>query len=126
MLIGRLTKDPELKYTTGDKSIAVATFLLAVDRYAKGGTATDFIRCKAFGKTAEILDKYAPKGKQICLIGEIRTSDYEKDGRKFYMTEVAAKSVELLGGKVENENAKSGEEEIPPGFSHLDNDIPFE
>ena len=120
ILIGRLTKDPEVRYTTANKPIAVASFMLAVDRYAKNGKETDFIRCKAFGKTAELLEKYAGKGKQICVTGEIHTADYEKDGKKVYMTEVVAKTIELLGSK---SDAKEEEDEAPSGFSRLEDDL---
>ena len=122
VLIGRLTKDPEISYSSGDTSTQVASFFLAVERYAKGGKVTDFIRCKAFAKTAEVIEKYCKKGKQICLVGEIRTSDYLKEGKKNYLTEVIAKNIELLGAKVE---VKEEQEQIVAGFSHLADDIPF-
>ena len=123
ILLGRLTKDPEIRYTSGDRPVAAASFLLAVERYAKGGNVTDFIRCKAFGKTAETIEKYCGKGKQICLVGEIHTSDYEKDGKKQYMTEVYTKSLELLGKPGAKEK---NDEEVMEGFSRLEDDIPFE
>ena len=123
VLIGRLTKDPEISYSVGENSTAVATFFLAVERYSKSGKLTDYIRCKAFNKTAEIIEKYCKKGKQISVIGEIHTSDYTKDGSKNYLTEVVARSIELLGVKIET---KEVQEEIPTGFNRLADDIPFE
>lgn len=127
VLIGRLTKDPELRYTTTDKPTAVASFFLAVERWSSAGNKTDFIRCKAFGKTAEVLDKYCGKGKQICLIGEIRTGDFVKDGNKNYLTEVVAQKIEMLGTKNDKKETESEvQEKIPDGFAHLEDDIPFE
>lgn len=124
ILSGRPTKDPEIRYSKGDKPICVASFTLAVDRFFKGERSVDYIRCTAFGKTAEILEKYVTKGKQITIIGDIRTNDYEKDGRKTYMTEVCAKSIELGGSKNDTKTEET-EDQIPAGFTHLDDDIPF-
>lgn len=125
VLSGRLTKDPEIRYSTGDKPICVATFFLAVEKYNKLGRSTDFIRCKAMGKQGEIVERFCTKGKQICITGEIHTGDYEKDGKKMYLTEVYAKGIELLGGKAEAKEEKEEQGEIPSGFTRFDEDIPF-
>lgn len=100
MLIGRLTKDPEVRYTNGDQGTMIASFTLAVDRkYKRDGQPTaDFIPVKAFGKTAEIIEKYCHKGKQVAIAGEIQTGSYtNKEGKKVYTTDVIANQLTLLG-----------------------------
>ena len=100
MLLGRTTKDPEIRYTQGDQGTKIASFTLAVDRKVKrdGQPAADFINCKAFGKTADIVEQYAPKGKQIAITGEIQTGSYtNKEGRKVYTTDIICNQVQLLG-----------------------------
>ena len=84
-LVGRITKDIELRYTVDQ--MAVARFTLAVNRRKKDDGA-DFISCTAFKKTAEIMEKYLHKGDQIAVIGHIHTGSYDKDGKKVYTTEV--------------------------------------
>ena len=97
MLIGRLTKDPEIKATSTGKT--VASFTLAVNRRKKEDPA-DFIQCKAFDKTAEVVQKYCGKGKQVCVLGRIQTGSYEnKEGRKVYTTDIMVDELELLGSK---------------------------
>lgn len=97
MLIGRLTKDPEIKATSTGKT--VASFTLAVNRRKKEDPA-DFIQCKAFDKTAEVVQKYCQKGKQVCVLGRIQTGSYEnKEGRKVYTTDIMVDELELLGSK---------------------------
>ena len=125
-LIGRLTKDPEVRYTASTQS-AVAKFTLAVDRGGKDKGA-DFINCTCFGKTAELVEKYVGKGKQIAVNGRIQTGSYEKDGRKVYTTDVIVEKIEFLGGKEASGPAvtpsASFDDPTTAGFSELD-DIPF-
>lgn len=96
VLIGRLVKDVESKFTQEGKAIARLT--LAVNRLMKKDEA-DFISCVAFGKTAEVLISYTQKGTQIAIEGNIRTGSYDKDGVRIYTTDVIIQRVELLGGK---------------------------
>lgn len=101
-LIGRLVRDPEVKYTTGDKPTAVARFTIAVDRKFKrqGDDQTaDFISCIAFGKTAEFIQKYFSKGMKIVIEGRLTTGSYEKDGVKHYTTDVTVENVEFAESK---------------------------
>ena len=119
ILIGRLTKDPEVRYSEAGN--AVARFTLAVNRDKSN---SDFIGITCFGKTAELAEKYLKKGKQIGMTGRIQTGSYEKDGKKVYTTDVIADRVEFLGGKEEKEE-KEVQQKIPEGFSQLDDDIPF-
>ena len=104
-LVGRLTKDVELKYT--GSQTAVATGTLAVNRQfksANGEKETDFINIVAWRKTAEILSNYASKGSQIGITWRIQTRNYEvNDGKRVYVTEVVAETVMLLDGKSNNQ-----------------------
>ena len=99
VLTGRLTKDPELRTTNSDKS--VASFTIAVDKYGEGA---DFINCVVWGKQAENLCKYQEKGSQIALSGRISTRTYDDaKGNKQYITEIVADSIEFLGSKRKEE-----------------------
>lgn len=100
VLMGRLTRDADLRYTQGENAMAVARFTLAVDRRGKKQDTADFISCVVFGKTAEALDKYCRKGTKICLDGHIQTGSYtNKDGVKVYTTDVIVDSWEFAESK---------------------------
>lgn len=105
VLIGRLTKDIELKSTPSGKSIA--SFTLAISRTyknANGEYETDFINCISFGKQAELLSKYTVKGDQLAVEGRIQTRNYEnKDKQKVYVTEIAVESISFLQAKKKEE-----------------------
>ena len=104
-LIGRLTRDPEIRYTDGGASIA--RFGLAVERRFKqeNGADADFINIVAFGKTAEFIEKYFHKGMKIALNGRIQTGSYtDKDGKKVYTTDVVAENVEFCESKGNSAN----------------------
>ncbi|EGT4141213.1 single-stranded DNA-binding protein [Clostridium perfringens] len=122
VLGGRLVKEPELKFLDGDGK-AVARFTIAVSRKIKGKDGkreTDFFNCVIFGKLAEGITKYANKGQEIILVGEVRNRSYEdKDKIKRYITEVYASEFDLFGNykKEENNNIDYPEE--------LDGDPPF-
>lgn len=107
-LLGRLTRDPDVRYTDGGSTIA--KFSLAVDRRFKheGGETADFINCIAFGKTAEFIEKFFFKGTKIALNGRIQTGSYtNKDGVKVYTTDVVVENVEFAESKNNNSNAGS-------------------
>ena len=108
VLIGRLARDPEVRYSQNDTSMAIARFSLAVDRRFKrdGDEQTaDFINCVAFGKTAEFLEKYARKGTKFVVEGRIQTGSYtNKEGQKVYTTDVVCENVEFA----ESKNSQSG------------------
>ncbi len=105
VLMGRLTKDPEVRYTQGDNSMAIARYTLAVDRRqsrnAQDGEQTaDFINIVAFGKSGEFAEKYLHKGTKIVVAGRIQTGSYtNKDGVKVYTTEVVAEDQEFAESK---------------------------
>lgn len=105
-LIGRITKDPEIRYTANN--IAVATFSLAINRTyknANGEYDADFINCIAFRNTADLLGKYVHKGDQLGIEGHIQTRNYDdKDGKKVYVTEIVVDSLDFTGNKKEQTN----------------------
>ena len=101
VLMGRLTKDPELRFTAVSGT-AVSRFAVAVDRKKKDDGA-DFINCVAFGKTAETISQYLVKGRQILIEGNIRTGSYENDeGKKIYTTNVNVERFEFIGNKADS------------------------
>ena len=103
ILIGRLTKDPELNFAAGSGT-AVTRFSLAVTRPFKKDE-TDFINCIAFGKTGETIAQYLTKGRQLAVTGSIRTGSYDaKDGTKRYTTDIVVDSFEFIGINKGNEN----------------------
>lgn len=130
VLIGRLTKDPEIRYT--QSNIAVASFTLAIDRPVKSGEEkkTDFPRVICFGKTAELVEKYMSKGRQLGVQGRIQTGSYKKDdGSMVYTTDVIADRIEFIGSAKQSDAPASSDtpSEAPPAFAALDDDedIPF-
>ena len=107
ILMGRLTRDPEVRYSAGENSLAIARFTLAVDRRRNrnGEQSADFISCVAFGKAAEHAEKYYHKGIKIAVTGRIQTGSYtNKDGVKVYTTEVVVEEQEFA----ESRSASSG------------------
>lgn len=136
VLIGRLTKDPDLRFTAGSGT-AVTRFTLAVNRRFKkeGQPDADFIGCIAFGKTAETIAQYLVKGRQMALEGHIQTSSYEAtDGTKRYNTDIVVDSFEFVGSKdagaTSNNNKVSEFDRQANSFDYDitpvdDEDIPF-
>ena len=113
VLLGRITRDPELRYTAGTGN-AMARFTVAINRnYNKekkeeemtaGRPVADFIGCIAWGKTAELVASYLAKGRQVAIQGRIQTSSYEgQDGNRVYRTDVVADRVEFIGGNSNNQ-----------------------
>ena len=102
ILIGRITKDPELKYTNNGKGNV--RFTLAVPR---NKDEADFINCVAWEKTAENIAEYFKKGSQIAVQGSIRTGSYEKDGRTIYTTDVWVYKFDFLGSSNQNNNKEN-------------------
>ena len=107
LLIGRTTKDPDIRYTQNEQPMTIARFNLAVDRRFKkdGEQSADFISCVAFGKTAEFIEKYVFKGTKIAVEGRIQTGSYtNKDGNKVCTTDVV-EQVEFAGSKTDSKSA---------------------
>ena len=108
-LIGRLTKDPELRYTKSN--IAVASYTLAINTGYGEKQQTDFINITTWGKGGEFVKNYFKKGQAIAIVGRLRSYNYEdKDGNKRYMTEVVTEDIEFIGDKKKEENQV---EELP-------------
>lgn len=111
ILMGRLTRDPEVRYSQGEKATAVARFTLAVDRRFKreGDQNADFINCISFGKSAEFAEKYFHQGMKVTICGRIQTGSYtNKDGNKVYTTDVVIEEQEFAESKKASENNSSG------------------
>ena len=139
ILMGRLTRDPDMRYSQGEAPMAVARYTLAVDRrFRRDGNdqTADFISCVAFGKPAEFAEKYLHKGTKICVTGRIQTGSYtNKDGQKVYTTDVVVEDQEFA----ESKNANSGgdfaaapsvpSEPVGDGFINIpdgiDEELPF-
>lgn len=112
--MGRLTRDPEIKYTQGGNSMAIARYTLAVDRRFKrdGEPTADFINCVAFGRGAEFTEKYFRQGLKVVVTGRIQTGSYtNKDGQKVYTTDVVVEEQEFAESKATSD-ANAG------SFSH--------
>ena len=102
ILMGRLTRDPDIRYSTGESATAVARYTLAVDRRFRrdGDQTADFIGCVAFGRNAEFAEKYLHQGTKIVAVGRIQTGSYtNRDGQKFYTTEVVVEEQEFAESK---------------------------
>lgn len=114
ILLGRLTCDPDIRYTQGAEPMAIARYTLAVDRRIKreGEAAADFISCVAFGKIAEVAEKYLNKGTKIIISGRLQTGSYtDRDGRKVYTTEVIVEDQ----GFAESKKSQNDFMDIPEG-----------
>lgn len=123
ILIGRLARDPEVRRTQGENSMAIARYTLAVDRRTKtqDGTTADFINCVSFGKGAEFAEKYLKKGIKISICGRIQTGSYtNKDGAKVYTTEVVIEEQEFAESKKDGANQPAQEDSFVP----IPDDIP--
>ena len=134
ILMGRLTRDPEVRYTQGDNAMAIARYSLAVDRRFKrdGEPDADFINCVAFGKSGEFAEKYLKKGTKVAVVGRIQTGSYtNKDGQKVYTTDVVIEEQEFAesknsGSSDNNQSAPANKNtdfmNIPDG---IDEELPF-
>lgn len=136
ILMGRLTRDPEVRYSGSDNSMAIARYSLAVDRRFKrdGEPDADFINCVAFGKAGEFAEKYLRKGTKIAVVGRIQTGSYtNKDGQKVYTTDVVVEEQEFAESK--NNSGSSNGQATRPTTSNdtsfvdvadgVDSELPF-
>ena len=108
ILMGRLTKDPEVRQSQGAETVTIARYTLAVDRRGKKqeGQQADFISCGAFGKAGEVAEKYLHKGTKICVSGRIQTGSYTRqDGTKAYTTDVVIEEQEFTESKADSGRA---------------------
>jgi single-strand DNA-binding protein len=136
MLMGRLARDPEVRYSQGSTPVAIANYDLAVNRRFKrdGEPDADFIKCVAFGKSGEFAEKWLKKGQMFAVVGRIQTRSWDgKDGKKCYATEVVVEEHYFTGGKNETGQSTStpptttGDNEgfYPIDESLEDDDLPF-
>lgn len=129
-LVGRLTKDPDIRYTQAQEPMCIARYTLAVDRRFKrdGEPSADFISCVAFGKSAEFAEKYFHKGIKIAITGRIQTGSYEnKEGQRVYTTDIVVESQEFCESKGKQEKQEVKQEDdgfmnIPEG---MEDELPF-
>ena len=136
ILVGRLTRDPEVRYTQGENQTAIARYTLAVDRRFKrdGEPTADFINCVVFGKSAEFAEKYFRQGLRVAISGRITTGSYtNKDGIKVYTTEVTVEEQEFAESKAESEANKTSVQQATQTntttggeFMNIPDDIPEE
>ena len=135
ILMGRLTRDPEVRYSQGESSTAVARYTLAVDRrFRREGSdqTADFIGCVAFGRQAEFAEKYLHQGTKIAITGRIQTGSYtNKDGQRVYTTDVVVEEQEFAESKAASEQstAPEGQAVSDDGFMNIpdgiDAELPF-
>ena len=153
ILMGRLVRDPDIRYSQGENAMAIARYTLAVDRRTKGNKeaeqTADFISCVTFGKTAEFVEKYLKKGTKVAVTGRIVTGSYtNKDGQKVYTTEVCVEEHEFAeskqttkpqqqnngytnngGYQQQQNNYQQPQEQMTPpndfGFGAFEGDVPF-
>ena len=135
VLVGRLTRDPEVRYSQGDNATAVARYTLAVDRrFRRDGEPTaDFIPCVIFGRSAEFAEKYFHQGMRVSISGRIQTGSYtNKDGQKVYTTDVVVEEQEFAESKAtsqQNQQNNSTQASDSDGFMNIpdgiDEEMPF-
>lgn len=136
ILMGRLTRDPDIRYTSGENSMTVARYTLAIDRTTKkqDEQSADFVSCVAFSKAAEFAEKYFRQGMRVLVSGRLQTSSYtNREGQKIYTTDVILDSQEFADSKGENTGGRSKKQETnvdADGFMNIpdgvdDEGLPF-
>ena len=136
ILMGRLTRDAQTRYTEGAEPMAISRFTLAVDRRTRNnqeGQTADFVPCVAFGKTGQFIEKYGQQGTKFCLEGRIQTGSYtNREGHKVYTTEVVVDQVEFAESKAAAGNNQQRPQPVPDnddGFMNIpdgiDEELPF-
>ena len=141
ILIGRLTRDPDVRYSQGTEPMAIARYTLAVDRRGRrdqnSDQTADFISCVAFGRNGEFAEKYLKQGTKIAVTGRIQTGSYtNKDGNKVYTTDVVVEDHEFVESKGSSDSGSYQAAERPEpssasaeGFMSMpegiENDLPF-
>lgn len=134
ILMGNLTRDPEIRYTQGEKPMAIARFSLAINRrFSRDGeTNVDFFNCTAFGKQAEFVEKYFRQGSRMLMVGRVQNDNYtNKNGEKVYSVQIMADEIEFAerkqaGGKNTAEQTQKQDDddfmEIP---ENIESELPF-
>ena len=137
ILIGRLTRDPEVRYSQNDSNMAIARFSLAVDRrFKKQGdeVTADFFNCTAFGKQGEFVEKYLKKGTKVVVTGRIQNDNYtNKDGQKVYSVQIMVEELEFAESKSNSQSREGDSQQMgepdADGFMNIpdgiDSSLPF-
>ena len=138
ILMGRLTRDPEVRYSQGQNSTAIAKFSIAVDRRFRrdGQPEADFFNCTCFGKQAEFVEKYLQKGTKVVTTGRVENDNYEKDGVKHYSVQIMVEEIEFAESKnaqsnsgSDNSGRSAGPAPAGDGFMNIptgiDEELPF-
>ena len=136
ILMGRLTRDPEVRYSQGEQATAIARYTIAVDRRFRrdgDGQTADFIGCVAFGRQGEFAEKYFRKGTKVLITGRIQTGSYtNREGQKVYTTDVVVEEQEFAESKAASQNSQSNPEPAPDGDGFMsisdgigEEDLPF-
>lgn len=132
IIAGRLTRDPEVRYSQGENSTAIARYTLAVDRRRQrdGEATADFINCVAFGKLGEFAEKYCRKGTKLLIVGHIQTGSYtNRDGQKVYTTDVVVEEQEFAESKKQDtSSSKNTASELTENGGYpggVENDLPY-
>ena len=131
ILMGRAVRDPEVRYSQGANATAVARFSIAVDRRFKreNEPSADFFNCTAFGKLAEIMEKYLKQGKQICISGRVENDNYtDKNGNKVYGTRILVEEMDFCGSKEdsptnEQKTQNTAKSEAREGFMDIPDSV---
>lgn len=133
ILIGRLTRDPDVRYSQTDSNMAIARFSLAVDRrYKKQGdeTTADFFNCTAFGKQGEFVEKYLKKGTKVVVTGRIQNDNYtNKEGQKVYSVQIMVEEIEFAESKAAGQGVQNNDSIPGDGFMNIpdgiESELPF-
>lgn len=134
ILMGNLTRDPEIRYTQGEKTMAIARFSLAINRRfsREGETNVDFFNCTAFGRQAEFVEKYFRQGSRMLLVGRIQNDNYtNKNGEKVYSVQIMADEIEFAERKQAggNNNAEPEQKQDDDDFmeipENIESELPF-
>lgn len=132
VLLGRLTRDPEVRYSQGENSMAIARFSLAVNRRYKreGEPDADFFNCTAFGKQAEFVEKYLKQATKILVSGRVQNDNYtNKEGQKVYSVQIMIEEIEFAESKATSDNNNTPPSQSQDGFMNipegLEEELPF-
>ena len=137
ILMGRLTKDPEIKYSQGEKPVAIGRVSVAVNKKYKreGGPTADFFNCTAFGRQAEFIEKYLKKGSKVLITARLENNNYEKDGKTVYDNAIIVEEIEFADSKKTDESHSQPESQpqsqpqMTDGFMNmptgLEEELPF-
>lgn len=125
ILMGRLTREPEVRYTSGEKSMAVAKFSLAVDRKGKN-EGTDYFNCTSFGKQGEFVEKYLKKGTKVVLTGHLQNDNYtNKNGEKVYAVQIITEEVEFAESKSKDDPQPQPDDDFVNVPDGIEDSLPF-